>query len=708
MLINRQTIYWFAFAKALLLSHCVTGQEKKVDTLVAKQLEEVIITATRTKKKASDVALPILIINQKEIRNVNSIRLSDILEEQTGLITVPDFGSAEGIQIQGLDSQYVLILIDGVPLVGRSAGTFDINRISVGNIERIEVIKGASSSLYGNEALGGVINIITKKPKAGIAASLNHRSGSLNSHDTGVETAYKEGSLGLTFFVNRNSSDGYDLDETTPANTVNPFTNYTLSSNVEYELGEKTKFVLNARYYNQFQDESIINDEFVSENTLNEWNINFRTEYEFTKRWSAYLELYGSQYMTEDITRSDVTNDAITNDFDQRFLRPELRSVFKQNEKTEYVFGAGLTNERLERDLFATTPEFNAPYIYAQADFEPLKDLNIILGARYDAHNVYASQLSPKAALKYDITEWVAVKSSVGYGYKSPDFRQLFLNFTNAAAGGYTVLGYNELPDQLQLLFDQGLLSATTTQANVDQILSRFEDDLEAESSVNFNFGFDFKIGKKFSIGVNAFRNQVSNLIQTIAVTSKANGQNVFSYQNADEVVTEGLEVNATWKPVKNVRIGGGYQLLYAYDQAAKAEFEAGRVFARDAATQIDFAIDEDDYFGLFNRSRHTSNLKVFYEVPKWELNTNLRATYRSKYGISDSNNNGYLDSFDDFIDPQTVVDFAINKSFALKFIPELKQFTLGAGIDNLFDTTDPGNPILPGRLFYTNVNFQF
>ena len=77
------------------------------------------------------------------------------------MITVPDFGGGEGIQMQGLDAQYVLILIDGVPLVGRSAGTLDLNRISVGNIKQIEVVKGASSSLYGSDALGGVINIIT-------------------------------------------------------------------------------------------------------------------------------------------------------------------------------------------------------------------------------------------------------------------------------------------------------------------------------------------------------------------------------------------------------------------------------------------------------------------------------------------------------------------------------------------------------------------
>ena len=72
-----------------------------------------------------------------------------------------NFIGGEGVQMQGLDSEYTLVLIDGVPLIGRSAGTLDLSRLSVGNIKQIEIVKGASSSLYGSEALGGVINIIT-------------------------------------------------------------------------------------------------------------------------------------------------------------------------------------------------------------------------------------------------------------------------------------------------------------------------------------------------------------------------------------------------------------------------------------------------------------------------------------------------------------------------------------------------------------------
>ena len=150
------------------------SQIRLKDTITEQRLEEVIVTATRTYRQLSSLPLPAQIVSQKELKQANRIRLNNILNEQTGLITVQNFIGGEGIQMQGLDSEYTLVLIDGVPLVGRSAGTLDISRVALGNIKQIEIVKGASSSLYGSEALGGVINIITENPrKKGFKCELN-------------------------------------------------------------------------------------------------------------------------------------------------------------------------------------------------------------------------------------------------------------------------------------------------------------------------------------------------------------------------------------------------------------------------------------------------------------------------------------------------------------------------------------------------------
>ena len=155
------------------------------DSIKTSELDEIIISATRTKRKLISLPLPASVISRKEINSINSVRLNSIIEEQTGLITVPDYGGVEGIQIQGLDSQYSLILIDGFPLIGRSAGTLDLSRVTVGNIKQIEIVKGPSSSLYGNEALAGTVNIITEEPKSGFDfyTRANYRIGAFNSND---------------------------------------------------------------------------------------------------------------------------------------------------------------------------------------------------------------------------------------------------------------------------------------------------------------------------------------------------------------------------------------------------------------------------------------------------------------------------------------------------------------------------------------------
>ena len=179
---------------------CLSQQAEKVkDTVLTQHLNEVVVTATRTIRQLSSLPLPAQIVTKKELREANRTRLNNILNEQTGLITVPDFGGGEGIQLQGLDSQYTLILIDGVPLIGRSAGTLDVSRITVGNIKQIEIVKGASSSLYGSEALGGVINIITENPKQGSNVSVNSRFGSFETYDTSVNIGYKKEKL-LAYF----------------------------------------------------------------------------------------------------------------------------------------------------------------------------------------------------------------------------------------------------------------------------------------------------------------------------------------------------------------------------------------------------------------------------------------------------------------------------------------------------------------------------
>src|SRR6478609_6152124 len=233
------------------------------DSLQTRQLEEVIVTATRNERMMGALPMPVSLIPKLQIKTMGSLRLNDVLTEQTGLVIVPQVnGSGNGIQVQGFNPDYTLILVDGEPLVGRNTGSLDLSRITVGNIKQIEIVKGPSSSLYGSEALAGVINIITERPSS-TKASIYSRYGTNNTLDLSGDVSWAKEKLGVYLFANRYSTNGYDLSPEAVGPTVSPFYTYTLNSKITYKFSSKTDLSLSGRYFNEEQN---FHDEVVNVN----------------------------------------------------------------------------------------------------------------------------------------------------------------------------------------------------------------------------------------------------------------------------------------------------------------------------------------------------------------------------------------------------------------------------------------------------------
>lgn len=689
---NNIPIFFLIFFSGISFSQ--EGVSAIQDSIKIKNLDEVVITATRTVRQLSSLPLPVQLVSKKEIQSVNSLRLSDILNEQTGLITVPDFGGGEGIQLQGLDAQYTLILIDGAPLIGRSAGTLDLSRITIGNVRQIEIVKGASSSLYGSDALGGVINIITDSPKYGFNGNLNSRAGSFNSYDSSLNLGYKRETFAISTFLNSLHSGGYDLNKNDVLNTVEPYSNYTLNSKLTYHFNKNTNLFLSGRYYSQNQD-YVASEDLKGESNIREWNAHLKLSHNYSKKWSSYFEFYATRYKANEYLNNADNSPFSASNFNQLLVRPEIRAIYNLNEKSAFIGGLGWNHETLKRTYFSASPKFNSPYAYLQYDTNPTDNINVILGARFDNHSEYRSQFSPKAAIRYKLSKKIAIKGAMGYGFKAPDFRQLYFDFTNATVG-YTVLGYNAVSVKMPELESEGQI------ANMVVPLSGFENVLNPENSISFNLGADYNPLASLKFNLNLFRNNINDLIDTRVIANKTNGQNVFSYYNVHKVYTQGLEFNTIWKPSNDIKISGGYQLLFAKDKAAEDAFKNGTVYARETPSSPSFQLNKKDYFGLYNRSRHMANVKVFYEVTKWNLDANIRGTYRSKYGLYDTNGNTYLDTYDAFVESYTIWDIAINKTL-------YKNYQLGFGIDNVFGFTDTQNiSNIPGQIIYGKLNIQF
>tara|TARA_B100001559_G_scaffold145223_1_gene121837 strand:+ start:247 stop:2253 length:2007 start_codon:yes stop_codon:yes gene_type:complete len=659
---------------------------------IENNLDEVIISGTKTIRVVSSLPLNASVINKVEIEKTNATRLSDVINEELGLITVSDFGGAEGIQMQGLDSEYTLVLIDNQPLVGRLAGTLDLNRVSVGNIKQIEIVRGPSSSLYGNNAFAGVINIITDEPKEGFNGNVSSSYETHNTTDSNISLSYKNKDFNGSVFFNKYSSDGYDLIEDDGLNTVNEFNNNTLQIKLGYDISKKFKVRINTRHFTQMID-NIAPNNLSGETFTAEDNINFIISHKSDK-FNTDFEIYFTSYFGDEFLDDELGNRFSESFYDHILLKPEIKTVYKIDNQKEFVFGLGNEYETLNRTYFEIEPKQNSPFIYFQYDYKPNEKINLILGGRFDKYKEYKSQISPKFSGIYKIQNNESIKISTGYGYKTPDFRQLYFNFSNSTVG-YSVIGYNVVEDVINQLIDEGQI------ANIIIPIEEFEDPLSPESSFGVNIGYSREINEKISLSSNIFSNSAKNLIDYRVIANKINGQNVFSYYNVNNVSTFGFDINTKYKADNYFNFSIGYQLLYAYDLDARKAFENGDVYARLTVDSPAFRLKKSDYFGLYNRSRHMGVLKINYNNLENNFSCNLRLRYRSKYGIYDSNSNNYLDKYDDFVNGHITTNISMNKIIN-------SSLTVSGGVENIFNYLDRQNiSNLSGRIYFLRAKYN-
>jgi len=654
------------------------------------------------------LTVPTSVVSGKQIQQMGSLRLNDVLGEQTGLAIVSDHG--QGVQMQGFGPDYTLILVNGEPLVGRTAGTFDLTRLSVGNIRQIEIVKGPSSSLYGSEALAGVINIITD-PLTGAtgknkpAGSLSARYGANQTSDFSADIGVQLGKLSLYGFGNRYQSAGYSLQPESGSPTVSPFVNYTGSGRVGYTFSPKLKLTVSGRYFAEQQQNNFVpigSDAVSGGGAVRDYSLNPVLTHQVNDRWKLTYRYYRTGYQTEsNLNYTGTGKPYDVSFFRQTFSRPEIIAEHIISPKHILTVGTGLISESVEATRYDDRKQFMTRYGLVQYEWMPSSRLTVIAGGRYDSHSQYASQASPKLSGRYELSQTVALRGSVGVGFKAPDFRQLYLNFDNAVAG-YSVFGTEVLASGLARLQRQGQIAEVLLDpARLNTI--------RAESSTSYNLGAVLNLQKKYDLpaqlSINLFRNDIHDLIETQVVARKINGQNVFSYNNLNRVFTQGIELDGSYRlPLGadgRLTIQAGYQYLEAKDKDVLVAIEAGTVFRRNAETLASERVKSAQYGGLLNRSRNMANLKLFYEHSKRGFSASLRGIYRGRYGFADRNGNLILDDAGEYVRGYLTWNLSVAKTY--------KSLTIQTGIDNLTGYRDPQFiPTLAGRLWQTNLRWTW
>lgn len=678
---------------AVLLSLIAATQVMaQADTLFS--LEEVVVTATRQERRLGNITIPVNLIQRKIIQQAGSLRLKDILQEQPGIQLTSNFGT--GIQMQGLNPEHTLILLDGQPLIGRTSGVLDVSRIAVAGIKRIEIVKGPSSSLYGSEAMAGVINLISENPSLPLLeASLRYgvadpdqgwgvpfKNNSFQQTEATVDASYSVGKLKVKHNNNLLFADGVSFRPFSQVRVPRPIHRITHQTSIQQNLGNKAELKILARInQNRFQQEfSVSNNGMIIDSYGRELNNELNIQPTLFFRLSEKIRLHTRGYLTsysgDQLLRFVQKPDSIYRDrFEQRLFRIEEQIDFKKENYT-ITAGVGYQVEQANStryDALANQKQNNVSYVFAQWELKGGDKWISILGARYDHHTLFSGAVTPKWSLRYQAKPTLSFTASVGQGFKAPDFRQLYLNFTNTVAGGYSVFGTQDAIRVINALNRLGQIAELKPDFTKLTTLS-------PEHATGINVSAQYTPTPAITWQVSIFRNDIQSLIDVRQVATRVDGSQLFSYLNINRAFTQGVENSFQWQLQKKWSINAGYQLLLTGDKEEWERIKQGKEYIRES-NGSSRVMNKKDYIGLPNRSKQQAQLKIKYE-DKESRYVYMRLLYRSRWTVANSNGNGVHDVQDEYANGYMQLHITGG-------LPLNNTIALQAGIDNVLNYQD-------------------
>ncbi|CAM3671870.1 TonB-dependent receptor [Sphingobacterium prati] len=661
--------------------------------------------------KAENAAMPVKVITKREIELMGSRRLDEVLKEQTGIAIVNDIAGgsrAVGVQIQGFSSNYVMVLVDGQPMLGRNSGNFDLSRISVTNIERIEIIKGASSCLYGSDALGGAINIITRHGAITPQAHASLLYGTLNTVDATLEgeTPFSNQRGSAVVSGNYYRTDGFNTDKqylNSKSTTFPPYTNYSFQGRVRYRTSKNGTLGVTGRFaaresemINAWSEDRIIQDKQKDQDI----NLSASYDYNFDSGLRSMTRYYFSRFHSQ-IAAQWLQQGVLASaeEFGQNVHRIEQQFAYSPMQQLKFTGGIGGSVEQMDNQDLDAKRSLNSAFAYLQTEWKPLDRLLTTLGLRYDQTNVYNGHLSPSLGLQYHISPTLLIKGGVGAGFKAPDYKMRYQVFFNPAAN-YLVVGSERVADVIAAMDQAGELSYKNS-----YMLNLVAGNLKAETSLSNNIGLTWNPSSKFQTDFSLFYHRINNQINTVSVGNGTNIAQIYSYRNLPKAMNKGFELSLSYQATKDLQLSMGYQYLIAKDLSVLDSIAAGNYpynQVNDAATDLYRQSKKSDYWGIEDRSRHMVNFKAQYEYKPWGVNVNARVNFRGKTPFQEYNGNQFIDKYDIFIPHHTLLNMTIEKSLMNR------RLTLRLIGDNLFNFTSRYLLGQPGRVIMGGVSYRW
>jgi outer membrane receptor for ferrienterochelin and colicins len=625
-----------------------------------------VISGSRQEELRESLNTKVDVIGRSRIRDTGYESVAEVLQELPGVLTRRGTASGNsgsgGEQIQGIDSRQVLVLFDGQPVIGArgiKSGIINLDRQSVGNLESIEVVKGASSALYGSDAIGGVINQITREPKAPIELNLTASGGSQGRADYRADAGFGGEKLSAFFSGERHKQNPFDLTPTTFDTTGAGYGRTDAYAKLRYKFAPNFSLGAWSRgYWNQSRGRSR-GEEGNQENRTNEDSQSFNLQGDWTIHPRVTTQMRGYLSRFDEIGSSTLvppTRAIAPGNLFERFGKVDgsLNAILGDRQLMQA--GAEWTTSRyrgFNRLANDAGHQMDTASAFVQDKISVGNRATLTVGGRFDHNSIFGNAFSPKAGVNVRIHELFRARFSYGRGFRAPDLGQLYFRFLNPT--------------------------------NLYQVIGN--PALRPERAHSMQLGGEFNSrGRRARLGVNVFYNDVENLIEAVslgfvaspgqlAALSQQNGIDLalfrpalnrllFFYQNIAEARTTGVEFDSEVKLARGLLAGGAYTHLSA----------------RNLKTSLPLA----------GRHKHQGNIRLAWESnPRIGLRMNLRGTFYSKWiqvlGTTTTNpQTGAVTVTPDVIPP----GFSLWDFYGAKRIYRGLEFF--GSVDNFTDSRDP------------------
>ena len=636
--------------------------ERKDSSVVDRSfnLNPVVVTGSGHHQRLKSTATPVHVLSSQEIREQGISTFDGALTRMIPQVSMAPSSMGTFLRLNGLGNKYILILINGQKLNGDISNNVDLNRINMSRVKRIEVLDGAASSLYGSDAIAGVINIITDQPTQQLVSVMSDTRVS----GRGVLTEsvnldiYTKGFGSYTSFTH-DQADSYrnnDFEyvkgsDTETQKTIAPlFTGY--RSNIigqKFTYAPNRQLALNAGldYSYKITDRPETREDVTGgldyEMRYKGFRWNLGGIYKFTAKNSLQATFtvdrfrYGKEY--DVATKSNAVGDYVQSK-KQRMMDGEVKAILGLTSNSTTIFGADWRKDYLNATSGDIDQHVYTLAAYAQHEMRLLKDITATLGLRFTHHETFNNHLTPKATLMYAPGNF-RFRATYSAGFRAPGLDELYYHYFSVNRG------------KAQISFGN--------------------QDLKPEKSNYFSLNAEYR-NDVIALSVTGYLNRINDMVvkQNVPVDDASRTMLMQEFpemtqEQADKMVSYALYQNSDKGDVKGVQVNVSANIFRGFNLSANYAYTYARTKSGDEWSVLERSI------------RHTATIAANYHHTwgKYGLNINLNGRLQSK--------TYYTGTYED------APGFGIWNLHTTHSFDVAKWAFLepGIGVDNIFDKVD-------------------